>query len=207
MGRLRHFLTTALCLFLGVSAAFAQTTGSVRGVGKDSSGAIILGVNATLTNKGTNAPTVTLTNETGTYSFGAVLPGTYSLTFDLQGFRRGVRDNLTVNIADVIVIDPVLQVGEINQSVEVTSQAALVQASNVELGRVVEQMMVTGVPLSARNFTQILGLSPGVSSDTLRFSDRGPSLADNFERPPRSLRSWSGGFRAGCESLRHPGSA
>lgn len=186
---MRRLITVSLLvgtLLLSSTATFAQTTGSVKGVVKDSSGAVLPGTNVTLTHKATNVSASMLTNETGTYSFAAVIPGEYTLTFDLQGFRRAVRESLTINVADVIVIDPVLEVGEINQAIEVTSDAALVQTSNVELGRVVEQLMVTGVPLSARNFTQILGLSPGVVSqvpDAGAYGRNSVNISANGARP------------------------
>src|SRR5262249_33081718 len=113
-------------------------------------------------------------------------PGQYTVTFDMPGFRRLVRDNIPVTVTETVVIDPALEVGEVSQEITVTGEAPLVQTSNVALGRVVEEVMVTGVPLSGRNFTQILALSPGVVSDVPNAGSYGRNsvnIAANGSRP------------------------
>lgn len=81
----------------------------------------------------------------------------------MQGFKRLVRAG--VNVTEILQVDASLEVGDVSQEISVTEEAPLVQATSAALGRVVEQVLVTGVPLSSRNFTQILALSPGVNSD------------------------------------------
>ncbi|MBI4474210.1 MAG: TonB-dependent receptor, partial [Acidobacteria bacterium] len=158
-------IVVLLAVMLFPVAVLGQATGSVRGVVKDPTGAVLPGANVTLTNKATGVSVQMVTNETGAYSFPAVTPGQYTLAFDMSGFKKAVKDNVIVNVAEVAVFDPVLEIGDVTQEVTVMDELPLVQTTNVELGRVVEEVMVTAVPLSARNFTQILALSPGVVSD------------------------------------------
>src|SRR5205823_2314452 len=87
---------------------------------------------------------------------------TYSVSADFPGFKRVIRDNVIVNVAETVNVDLALEIGDLSQEVTVTGEVPLVQSTTSALGHAVEQMMVTGVPLSSRNYTQVLGLSPGV---------------------------------------------
>ena len=160
-------------LFVGFSVAFvllsgsllAQSNGSVKGVVKDSTGAILPGASVTLTDKATQRVQNALTSEVGSYVFAAVPPGNYTLGFEMPGFKKLVRENVTVNVRETVSIDVNMEIGAVASEVTVSEEAPLIQAQSAALGRVVEQVLVTGVPLSSRNFTQILALSPGVASD------------------------------------------
>jgi len=166
MKRMLSVALGAMAVFALLSGvALAQSNGTVKGIVKDASGAILPGVSVTLTNKGTQRVQTALTTEVGSYVFPTLPPGTYSVTFDLQGFKKFVRDNVTVNVTETVNVDANLVVGDVTSEITVSEQASLVQTTTSSLGRVVEQVMVTGVPLSSRNFTQILALSPGVASE------------------------------------------
>jgi hypothetical protein len=178
-----------------VATAAAQSAGSVKGVVKDTTGGIIPGANVTLTSKSTQRAVQTLTNEAGTYNFPFLQPGDYTLSIDMQGFRRVVRDNVTVNLAEIVVIDAVLEVGEVTSEVTVTDIVPMVQTSSSALGRVVEQVMVTAVPLSSRNFTQILGMQPGVSSpvpDAGAIGRNSVNISANGARPFENSVTFNG---------------
>ncbi len=150
---------------LSAVSAIAQSNGTVKGVIKDTSGAVLPGAQVTLTNKATQRPLQTLSNETGSYNFSFVPPGEYSVVVEMQGFRRLTLESLTVNVAQTVVFDAALQVGDLASELTVTADAAMVQTTTSDLGRVVDNLMVTAVPLSSRNFTQVLGMQPGVASD------------------------------------------
>src|SRR5215468_2546503 len=102
------FLMFAFCV-----SASAQSNGIVKGVVKDTSGAVLPGAQITLTNKATQRALQTLTNETGNYNFSFLPPGDYSIAFEMQGFRKLNIENLTVNVAQTVVADAALQVGEV----------------------------------------------------------------------------------------------
>ena len=159
----------------------AQSNSSIRGVVKDSSGAILPGVNVTLTAKATQRVQSTITSEVGGYVFAVVPPGEYSLAFELPGFKKLIRENITLNVAEIATVDVSMQLGAVASEVTVSEQAPLVQAQSAALGRVVEQVLVTGVPLSSRNFTQILALSPGVAADVNDEVEAEEAEADSAE--------------------------
>src|SRR5437899_3256398 len=146
-----------LLIYSGI--AIGQSNGNVKGVIKDTSGAVLPGASITLTNKATQQSVQSLTNESGTYSFAFVTPGTYTLVVDMAGFRKIVRDGIIVNVAETVVLDLKAEVGDVSQEITVTGEAPLVQTTTTTLGRAIDQAVVTGMPLSSRNFTQILALS------------------------------------------------
>jgi len=167
-------------------SAFGQSNGNVKGVIKDSSGAILPGASVTLRNKTTQVGQQSVTNETGAYSFAFVTPGTYTVTVDLPGFKKVLRDNVVVSVAETVALDFNLEVGDLSQEVTVTSEVPLVQTTTIALGRVIEQAVVAGMPLSSRNFTQILALSPGVSADVPNaggFGRNSINISSNGTRP------------------------
>lgn len=188
-------IVVLIAMLMLPSAATAQSNGTVKGAVKDSTGAVLPGAQVALMNKSTQRSLQTLTTEAGTYSFAFLPPGQYSLTFDMQGFRRLVRDSVVVNIAETVVIDAVMQVGEVTSEITVTGEAPLVQTTTSALGRVVEQAMVTAVPLSSRNFTQILGLSPGVTSEVPNAGNIGRNsvnISANGARPFENSVTFNG---------------
>ena len=94
--------TIAAVFSLCSVAALAQSNGIVKGVVKDSSGAVLPGAQVTLTNKATQNTLQTLTNETGSYTFNFLPPGEYGVTFEMQGFRKLTIDKITVNVAQTV---------------------------------------------------------------------------------------------------------
>ena len=192
----------AYCLLLG--SALGQSNGTVKGSVKDPSGAILPGATVTLTNKATQRPQTTTTTEAGSYVFPAVPPGEYSLTFDIAGFRKLVRESVTLNVTETLVVDAILQVGEVTQEITVSEQASLVQTTTSALGRVVEQTLIANAPLSARNFTQMLGLSPGVASDAGNAAALGRgsgNISSNGARPWENSLVFNGMIADNVNSL------
>jgi len=194
----RSFLTlfallTLLALF--ASLASAQSNGNVKGVVKDTSGAVLPGAQVTLTNKSTQRELQLLTNETGTYTFNFIPPGDYGVTFEMQGFRKLTIDKVTVNVAQTLVLDIALQVGDVSSEMTVTADAAMVQTTTSDLGHVVDQVMVTSVPLSSRNFTQVLGMQPGVTSEIPNAGNLGRNsvnISANGARPFENSVTFNG---------------
>src|SRR5215467_6246012 len=160
----KAFMLVAV-LAICAGSAMAQSTGVVKGVVKDTSGAVLPGAQVTLTNKSTQGTLQTLTNETGSYTFNFLPPADYGVTFEMQGFRKLTIDKVSVNVAQTVVADASLQIGEVTSELTVTAEGAMVQTTTSDLGHVVDQVMVTAVPLASRNFTQVLGMQAGVASD------------------------------------------
>src|SRR5579884_4221384 len=110
------FSLIVLCL-ITASYAGAQSNGTIKGVVKDKSGAVLPGASVSLINKATQQSVQTLTTEAGTYTFAFLSPGQYSLSVEMPGFKKSIRDNITVNVAQISEIDPVLEVGEVTSEI------------------------------------------------------------------------------------------
>jgi len=142
----------------------AQSTGTLRGVVKDSAGAVIPNVTVVLASSGMDRTVQTVTNAVGAYNFSFLAPGQYRITVNASGFGSFVRDRIPVDINGVAEIDVTLQVGGEAQTVTVSDVPPQLQTTTSSLGTVVDNAEMQAIPLSSRNFTQILTLSPGVTA-------------------------------------------
>ena len=163
--RRSHFqklITFALCLFL-ISSVRAQTTyGSIAGVVTDSTGASVTGAEVTLTNLGTTEKRAQSTGSDGQYSFVNLLPGTYGIGIEKAGFKRYSRPNVTVEVNQSTRIDATMQIGEVNQVIEVTSETPLIQTDTSSLGQVVGTREANELPLNGRNIFNLTTITPSV---------------------------------------------
>jgi protocatechuate 3,4-dioxygenase beta subunit len=103
----------AMALLAVTTPVFGQasTTATVRGTVEDTSGGVLPGATVTLTNAGTGATQVAVTNERGGYQFTGLFPGTYSLKVELEGFRGYEQQNIAISPNDTRGIDVRLEVG------------------------------------------------------------------------------------------------
>ena len=152
-----------VCMAAFALTARAQTFfGSIVGTATDSSGAVVPGAAATLTNTGTSEERTTRTDASGNYSFVSLRPGTYGITVQAAGFKRVTRQPITVAVESVVRIDASLEVGEATQAVEVRAETPLLQTQTSTLGQVVEHRQVQDLPLNGRNVLNLAALVPGV---------------------------------------------
>src|SRR3981081_1736747 len=113
---------SVLCL---TSPVYSQTFAEITGEIHDSSGAAISGAQVTATNAGTNAVRVATTNEAGIYTIGFLVPSTYSVKVEKAGFKSATRNGVELQVQQSARIDFELPVGQVNESIEVTSAAPL----------------------------------------------------------------------------------
>src|SRR6266436_7291425 len=154
----------SLCLICSTLVSAQSTGGRILGRVADSSGAVLAKVKVTATNDATGISRETETNGSGDYAFPEVPVGTYTLSFDLSGFKTNVRKSVTLDVNQVITLNMSMQVGASKEVVEVTSEAPLVDTTSTQLGAVVTDRAVTQLPLNARDTYQFLQLQPGVMS-------------------------------------------
>src|SRR6266566_370472 len=121
---------------LGSAAAWAQATAQISGTVKDSSGAVLPGVEVTSTQTETGISRTTVTNETGSYVLPNLPLGPYRLQAVLPGFQTYVQTGITLRVNDNLVINASLQVGQVSQQVEVQANAALVETRSTGIGQV-----------------------------------------------------------------------
>ena len=163
--RLSRWLIVVCLSLICMTLVFAQGTGG-RIIGRvaDPSGAVLANVKVTLANEATGVSHGAQTNENGDYSFPEVPVGTYTLTFDLQGFKTSVGKGITVELNQVVTFNSTLQIGETKEVVEVSSEAPLIDTTSTQLGAVMESQQVANLPLNSRDTYQLLQLQPGVMS-------------------------------------------
>jgi carboxypeptidase family protein len=144
---------------------FGQGTGGrILGRVADPSGAVLSSVKVIATNDATGITHDALTNDSGDYVFPDLPVGTYSLAFDLTGFKKAIRHGITLDVNQVITLNMAMQLGAAQEVVDVTSEAPLVETSSTQLGAVVNNRSVNELPLNARDTYQFLQLQPGVQS-------------------------------------------
>jgi hypothetical protein len=157
------FLTGVVVLGLMPRLGLSQNVyGTIAGTVTDTSGAVVAGTTVTLTNVGTGEARNIQTDSSGNYTFVNISPGHYKLEAEKTGFKKFVREPIDVQIESGLRVDIALEVGAVNQTVEVTSQAALLQPETSSLGQVVESRTVTELPLNGRNPLALVALTAGV---------------------------------------------
>ncbi|MGB7068481.1 MAG: TonB-dependent receptor [Pyrinomonadaceae bacterium] len=166
----RPFLTAfTLLVFLSAFSVlvFGQgTTSRITGAVTDNNGAVVSGAAVTLTNEGTNTSLSTQTSSDGAYSFDLLLPGTYTLTVETQGFKKFVATGNAVQVNVPTVVNIALTVGGIEETVTVEGAAELVQTgTSGNVGTTIDQKSLESLPivgLRGRNPLDLLNYQPGV---------------------------------------------
>jgi hypothetical protein len=160
----------AVCFILALSLLaptllLAQgAAGRILGRVADASGAVLPGVKIILTNEATAISRDALTNESGDYSFVQVVPGTYTVQFELKGFKKNVQKGVIVDVNQVVTLNSTLQIGGSQEIVDVTSEAPQIDTTSTQLGAVINDRSVNELPLNTRDTYQFLQLQPGVQS-------------------------------------------
>jgi hypothetical protein len=141
----------------------AQTTSTaVIGTVTDAAGALVNGAKVILTNTGTGVSREDLTSSTGDYAFPLIEVGSYSVTVQSAGFKSETRTNVAVQINEKVRVDFSLQVGNISERIEVTSDAAQLKTDESSLGNVIDQRRIVELPVNGRNVGNLAVLQPGV---------------------------------------------
>jgi hypothetical protein len=160
-------LLMMICLLLAYGLpvfAQSQTSGRVSGTVRDEQGAAIPGAEVALTNQATGEERKVTADADGNYFVPLLSPGSYTVTVTASGFKKFVSEDARVAITETTTLNPVLSVGTVTETVTVDAAPTVVQTEGAQLGRVVDSRAVSELPLATRNFTQILGLSPGAAT-------------------------------------------
>ncbi len=123
---------------------------------------VIVGATVTATNLATGQERSVTTDASGTYKFSLLAAGNYAIKFSASGFKTSQVPSVTVSITETPVLNQKLEVGAQTEQVTVESTAETIQTQNATVGALVGAKEVTDLPLSSRNYTQIIDLSPGV---------------------------------------------
>lgn len=156
-------LRWAISVSLASTALFAAPVGSVKGYIKDSSGSVVPAANITLKNTATGLVRLTTSSPDGAYQFLQVEPATYVMTAEAAGFRTAEARDIQVLVDQIVTFDISLQVGQVTETVEVQSLAALIEPDKVSTGANIDPKYVTGLPTANRRFNDLAVLTPGVT--------------------------------------------
>jgi len=193
-----HFLGIGFAVFLACGPLFGQTvTGRILGNVADKSGAAISGAQVTIKDILRGVARTVQTDESGLYVAPDLIPGTYTVRVEARGFKSVEVVNVQLEVAKDARIDTTLQPGEVNEVVEVSGEVPLVDATSSTLGGTLSNKEINDLPLSGRNYENLLQLRPGVvrypgggfsttSADGLRAEDNAYFVEGLFNSEPYS---------------------
>jgi hypothetical protein len=151
---LASFMVPALC-------RAQQVTASITGRVTDPSGAAVVDARVTATDRDRHTEWPTTTNADGVYSLPRLPIGSYDLKVEHPGFEKATISNVLLEMNQTARLDFPLTVGNVQQSVEVTSAAPMLQTQSTQLGQVIDSKTNVDLPLATRNYVQLTLLAPG----------------------------------------------
>ena len=158
----------AFLLIVAAIPVFAQApTGTILGIVKDPSGAVIAGATVTAQNLETGTSRSIPTDETGSFRLAALPVGHYDLKAEASGFKVTTQKALVLDVGQEAVMNFALEVGTTSEQVIVTGEAPLVNTTSASLAGLVSEKKLAELPLNGRNFLDLVLLQPGVTQDTV----------------------------------------
>lgn len=170
---LKEAIRCTLCVALLVfgATAYAQVTGAtLSGTVTDPTGAVLGGVQVTITNTATHVSQTVTTDSAGLYSAPNLLPGTYSVSMTASGFATAVKRDITLAVAAQSVLNVTMSLGSSSQKVDVAAIASTVDLSSSTMSAEVGGTTIRELPLNGRDWTQLATLEPGVVTVTTQAS-------------------------------------
>ena len=158
------FYSIMLCVLVIVPQSHAQTsTAEIIGNVTDDSGAVVAGAEVTATNLNTGLTRTAQSSASGDFTFSALPIGTYSIAVKAKGFKTFAVPSLTLATGDRRRVDAKMEVGALEQTVEVTASAPTLQTDSATVGGLVTSQAVQDLPLNGRNIIQLAQLVPGAT--------------------------------------------
>jgi hypothetical protein len=166
MKRLGSWLLLILVVvsLLSVPLLAQKTSGTIRGVVTDPSGAVVANVPVVIKNNETGLERTVTTNAQGEYVAPEIAVGVYTVTVKAPNFKESVSSNVDLHTSSTETLNIQLQVGSTSEQVTVAASEVQVQTDNAALGEVVTGEQVRELPLNGRSFVQLTQLQPGVSA-------------------------------------------
>lgn len=146
--------------------AIADVTATISGIVQDSSGAMLPGAQITAINEQTGIQTTVTADAKGFYSMPELPIGSYRVRAAKQGFKTYEQSGLLLRVNDSIRVDVTLSVGNVEERVEVAADAVHVETTSTQLGEVINEQKIEGMPLNGRSYTDLLALQTGVVPTT-----------------------------------------
>src|ERR1700755_221435 len=181
------FVVSLLFLSFASTPAIAQvTTGSILGTIHDSTGAVVPNATVTITDVAKGTVSTKQTDASGDYNVSFLIPGTYTVSVEMPGFKRSVSSNVVLDIDQKARVDFDLEAGGATETVQVNTTPALLRLDSSELGDVVGKQQVENLPLNGRNFASLVYLVPGVTT-----GQAGENLSGSSSFNPRAASNFN----------------
>src|SRR6266446_3328680 len=188
MKRMLFYLVVGIIMFGPAGGnAWAQATAQIAGTVRDQTGAVLPGVEITVTQTDTGATRGAVSNETGSYVLSNLPIGPYRLEAALSGFRTFVQTGIVLQVNGAPVVNPVLQVGQISEQVEVQANASLVETRSTGVGELIDSQRVVELPLNGRQATQLINLAGAAATIPLSNVGQLYSGKNNPDEAPISV--------------------
>jgi hypothetical protein len=163
-------LAATTALLVTTRPALSQSgAATLTGIVVDDSGGALPGATVTATNVATGVPSVAISNDMGSYTIAALIVGGYSVKVELGGFRTATQANVTLEARQVARLNFRMAVGNVQETLEVTGSAPILQTETTTVGEVLSGNTVQSLPLNGRNTGQLTLLLPG----TITYNPRG----------------------------------
>jgi len=193
----RTLFVTLITCFIFLPAILAQTagTGALTGTVTDSTGAVVPNVVITASSNATGQERTATTGTDGTYRLELLPPGNYRMKFSAPGFKTAELASVDVVVTEIATLDRALEVGQQSEQVTVEANVETIQTATSAVGTTVNSQTVTALPLTTRNYTQILAFAAGVQVNVNNAAAIGNGAVDvavNGARPAQNNYSMAG---------------
>jgi hypothetical protein len=176
-------LLLSAAVLAGGARAQTSTVGSISGTVRDPQGSAVPGAEVTIAEEATGQTRTVRTGDDGTYTAQSLPVGRYSVSAAPQGFKRTVATGVEVHVADRLIVDLTLEIGQVGETVTVSGAAQLVETESGRVSSLVSEKQVTELPLNGRNYAALVTLVPGLSAPNEggAFGTRGTGLDSHVD--------------------------
>lgn len=164
----RNLFLISFSAFLALSSPVSaqETRGQLLGRVVDRTDAVLIGARIEAVNNATNVVTAARTNATGDFVLPFLIPGAYTVSAGLDGFKKSVREGVLVQVNDKIALNFTLELGATSDSVKVTAESPLLQVASASSGEVIDNRRILELPMKDGNPIMLASLAPGVTNLT-----------------------------------------
>ncbi|MGH9450718.1 MAG: carboxypeptidase-like regulatory domain-containing protein [Terriglobia bacterium] len=151
------------CALAGIAIAQVES-GSITGVVRDATGAVVPAARIVVTNVATQTARATSANTSGNFSVPFLAPGRYNVRVSAHGFKTFLQNGVALGVAQTLSLSVALQLGATVQQVVVTGQTPFLQTTSTVLGQAINHQQINNLPLNGRNFLDLAGLAAGTAN-------------------------------------------
>lgn len=187
-------LTAMLVAVCATTSAWAQQgTTELRGKVLDPQGGVLPGVSVTVKNQATGMYRETVSGDDGSFIASGIVPGVYEVIAELQGFKKFDRKDLQLEVGKTATIEVKLEVGSLEETVNVSAESPLVDVTSKEIGGNITSETLVQLPSVNGNFIGFVGLLPGIVPSVSTESFGSDSISVNGQDPRNNNYMLDGG--------------